>query len=414
MTMFSFMLSLCVVAAISVAMGLLLLKGLREKNLGVWLWSYLKQRGRYHLMPSLSKAELTHILFCLVDHFEPVAAGSTLEQERTAMRDWMTRFPLLAKQHLDSDGRHPQHTWFYPAENYRSEYLDNLTKLCELGLGEVELHLHHGHDTSGSLHQKFETALSDFGKHGALITRDVPPRHAFAFIHGNMALDNSMNDLGRCGVNDEIRILRETGCFADFSMPTAPAISQTRKINTVFYAQDDPLKAKSHNTGVDVEVNGKESGDLMIIQGPLGLDWSQRKWGIIPKIENGEIQGSNPPSRQRIKNWIAQHVHVKGRPEWIIVKVSCHGAEERSRDVILGESADSMYSELENRYRDRPAYALHYVTARELYNIIKAAEAGLTGNPAEYLDYVIGSYQTHGERLSEAHATLGGTRTCKS
>jgi hypothetical protein len=30
---------------------------------------------------------------------------------------------------------------------------------------------------------------------------------------------------------------------------------------------------------------------------------------------------------------------------------------------------------------------LHYVTAREVYNIIKAAEAGLTGSPHDYRDY---------------------------
>jgi hypothetical protein len=86
---------------------------------------------------------------------------------------------------------------------------------------------------------------------------------------------------------------------------------------------------------------------------------------------------------------------VKGRPDWVIVKVSCHGAEERNRDALLGEPADQMYSCLESEYRDRPGFHLHYVTARELYNIIKAAEAGEKESPEAYRDYVIPPYRNH-------------------
>jgi hypothetical protein len=61
-----------------------------------------------------------------------------------------------------------------------------------------------------------------------------------------------------------------------------------------------------------------------------------------------------------------------------------------------------MYSLLERDYRDRPGYRFHYVTARELYNIVKAAEAGQKGDPGLYRDYVIPRYQTnpaHAKRL---------------
>ena len=371
--------------------------GSSERHLGSWVFECLLQSAKRKTADKLTSNK-QHVLFCMVDHFEPVAAGSTIEEEQHRMQDWLIRYPALATRHRDSDGKPPQHTWFYPGENYRPEYLDNLVVLCRQGLGEIELHLHHGHDTSESLREKIKCAIANFSKHGALVTQSVPPKHVYGFIHGNMALDNSMKNAALCGVNDEITVLRETGCYADFSMPTAPAVSQTRKINAIYYAQDDPARAKSHNSGVDVAVHGRTTGDLMIIQGPLALDWLRRKFGFAPKVENGEIQVSNPPSYERIKTWIAQHIHVKGRPEWVIVKVSCHGAEDRSRDAILGEAADSMYAALET-YRDRPDYALHYVTARELYNIIKAAEAGLTGDPGQYRNYAIGPYQTHASHM---------------
>jgi hypothetical protein len=368
---------------------------IRQKHLSIWLLPYLGKRSHQLFWPRRRSRVPVHVMFCMVDHFEPVAEGSTRQQERERMKDWLERYPLLAKHHRDSDGRPPQHTWFYPGENYRPEYLDNLVGLCRQGLGEIEIHLHHGNDTSESLREKIRKALADFSKHGALETQEVPPRQVYGFIHGNMALDNSMNKPELCGVDDEITVLKETGCYADFSMPTAPAISQPRKINTVYYAKDDPSQPKSHDSGVDVVALGHQSGDLMIIQGPLGLDWSRRKWAVIPKIENGEIQGSNPPSRYRITSWLKQHVHVKGRPEWVIVKVSCHGAEDRSRDVVLGNVADEMYSLLELEYRDQPGYFLHYVTARELYNVIKAAESGHIGNPNLYRNYLIPAYRTH-------------------
>lgn len=368
--------------------------GLRARNLDIWLGAYLTQRGRcLRVKRSAERQGPIHILFCFVDHFEPIAAGSKRDEERRRMAEWLTRYPALAIRHRDSDGRPVQHSWFYPGENYDPEYLDDLVRLCEQGLGEIELHLHHGHDTEATLRAKIEQALSDFAKHGALVTREIPSRHVYGFIHGNMALDNSMGDPSLCGVNEELRVLKETGCYADFSMPTAPCVSQTQTVNQVYYATDDRARPKSHDRGREVEVGAPPSGDLMIIPGPLAINWRSRKWGIIPRIDNGEIQGSNPPTEDRISLWVRQHIHVKGRPEWVVVKVSCHGAEERSLDVVLGEWADCMYSLLEQDYRDRKGYRLHYVTARELYNIIKAAEAGKSGNPGMFRDYLIPPYQ---------------------
>jgi hypothetical protein len=382
-----------------VALGVLLLVSeIRNKHLSVWIGSYWRQQFRPKYVPR--PGETTHILFCLVDHFEPLA-GPSKAAERERLRAWLVEYPKLAGRHRDSDERPPQHSWFYPGEAYDEECLDALSQLARGGYGEIELHLHHGYDIPERLRARLEAAIKNFARHGALMTDEPVPRAAYGFIHGNMALNNSMH-VGQCGVNNELRILKETGCYADFSMPTAPAPSQSRKINAVYYAADIPGRPKSHDDGVEVEVGKPPSGDLMIIPGPLGLNWHNRKWGLFPRIENAEIQGSDPPTPERIHCWARQRIHVVGRPNWIFVKVSCHGAEDHSREVLLGTAAERMYSFLEKQYRDRPGYRLHYVTARELYNIIKAAEAGLTGDPTDYRDYVIPRYRTH--------SALGTTR----
>jgi len=365
-----------------------------KKNLHLWLPSYLWQSVKYNSQSV--KNGTTHIMFCLVDHFEPQWNRPTYEVEVKRVNAWFENYPRLADGHCDADGRCPQHTWFYPQEEYRAEHLEKLSQLC--GFGEIELHLHHDNDTPSGLQEKIEQAKQLFAQHGALITSQQPPKFAYGFIHGNWSLDNSRKDRRWCGVNNELQILQETGCYADFTLPSAPSDTQTRKINSLYYAKDDPHKPKSHNTGIDVEVGGKPTGDLMLIQGPLCLNWKQRRKGVFPAIENGSVTATNPPTKDRIDLWVQQHIHVKGRPDWVFVKVYTHGAQDDNRAAFFGAKGylDRMYSYLEQQYNDGKFYKLHYVTAREMYNIIKAAEAGKNGNPNPYRDYLIPPYLNRG------------------
>lgn len=337
-------------------------------------------------------AELRHLIFCFVNHFEPRWNNANVQTETDRVKRWFEGYPKLALRHKDSNGRPPKHTWFYAAEQYKPSHLERLSKLCELGFGEIELHLHHGYDTPDGLKTKLEDAKANFSKHGALVTKINPPRYAFGFIHGDWALNNSRKSSRFCGVDNELRILKEAGCYADFTLPSAPTESQTRKINSIYYAQDVLGKRKSHDNGVDVAVGGHEQGDLLIIQGPLALNWSDRKFGFAPRIETGSIQGNYPGNPRRIDSWVKQNIHVRGRPDWIFVKVHCHGAQEEDTNALLGEGADNMYSYLERKYNDGVHYKLHYVTAREMYNIIKAAEERMSGNPILFKDYLIKPY----------------------
>ena len=56
---------------------------------------------------------------------------------------------------------------------------------------------------------------------------------------------------------------------------------------------------------------------------------------------------------------------------------------------LLINGAQQMHRYLGERYNDGREWVLHYVTAREMYNIIRAAEDGNTGNPGSYRDYMI-------------------------
>lgn len=358
----------------------------RRKHMTIWLPDYVRGGWRRRV----PAAGPTHVMFCFVDHFEPQWRRPDYATECARVERWASAYPVLCKGRRDADGRAPVHTFFYPQEEYRPEHLDKLVDLCRAGLGEIEVHLHHDDDTSQGLRDKlrgFTRQLVE--RHGALPVEAASGRPLWAFVHGNWALDNSRPDGNRCGVNDELVILREEGCYADFTLPSAPDVTQTATVNRIYYATDDPDRPKSHDRGERVRVGGGTGGDLMIVQGPLRLNWRRRKFGVMPRIENSDVKASNPPTPDRVDLWVETGIHVEGRPEWVFVKVHTHGTQTHDIDALLGAPVAAMFDHLETRYNDGTNYRLHYVSAREMYNIVKAAEAGCQGDPGQYRDFVV-------------------------
>ncbi len=335
--------------------------------------------------------ELVDIIFVVVDHWEP---GGKID----IVNRWMTDYTAIADKHVDADGVKLQHTFYYPLEAFRGYEVDSLVKLCRLGYGDVEVHLHHFEDSSQSLRDQFLSGIDSLQAHGALLSPDSQVH--FSFIHGNWALDNSAEVIpgepNPCGVNDEISILLELGCYSDCTFPAMGHSSQPSLVNKIYYATDDPDQPKSHDQGVRSKVGIKvEPQELMLIEGPYMIDWSDWRFKTHPTFDDGNLYREIPTSLHRFEVWLKANVHVEGRPDWIFVRPFTHGAYiDRGGDVnILGENLDRMLTDMEKHYNDGEKYRLHYMTTREAYNVIKAAEAGLKGNPNDYRDYVLKPYQ---------------------
>lgn len=327
-------------------------------------------------------------MFLFVDHFEP--------DDLETVREWARQYPPIARRHSDADGRHPRHTWF--VEGNEPSVLDHLRPLARSGFGEIEFHLHHGNDTEDSLRQLIAARKQVFHQAGALVT--VTGQDAYGFIHGKWSLDNSRGP-AHCGVNNELQVLRDTGCYADFTFPAWGRMNP-KKRNSIYYAQDDPERPKSYDDGTDVQVGRSPSGDLMIFEGPGRLSGIPEPIGRIAPVRllleeflgTCSVTWYSLPTPARIDRWVSGHVHVLDRPEWTFVKVHTHGARPRNFPAFFGRPADAMFNHLETRYNDGKQWRLHYVTAREAYNIVKAAEAGKEGNPSDCRDFMITPYQT--------------------
>ncbi len=333
-----------------------------------------------------------HLLLCFADHYEPKSQGASREEGLRRVQKWVEEYPKQFGQFRDSGGKPPQYTFFFPIEEYEEEYLDLLAELCRQGYGEVEVHYHHDQDTAENLRSellRFKQVLAD--KHGLLSRDKETGEIAYGFIHGNWALCNGFGNGRWCGVNNEIEILRETGCYADFTMPSAPSATQTAKVNSIYYAVDKPGRPRSHDWGVDIGTGAVPQESLLLIQGPLILDWKRRKRKVFPSLENGCIQASQPVSISRLESWLKARVQVPTRPDWYFVKLHMHGASEDAHEVLLGEPMVQFHRDLGRYAAEHLNFHFHYVTAREMYNLAKAAEAGWKGSVDQARDFLVES-----------------------
>jgi hypothetical protein len=352
-----------------------------------------------------------HLIVSLADHFEPAIVPSDgrarapyTEQERRLER-WCREYPKLVDSLRDSDGQPFKHTYFYPAEQYDRDLIERLAEHCHAGWGEVEIHLHHGvkaPDTAENTRRQlleFRDALAH--RHGCLSYLNGSGTPQYAFVHGNFALANSNQGRG-CGVDSEMQVLADTGCYADMTLPAAafhPA--QTGKINSL-YECNPPLDEKfSHYNGPDLKSGHAPQTFPLMVQGPLMLDFTSP--GRRVGIENGALTGPNPPSLRRLRLWKQAGISVQGRPDWLFIKLHCHSMDPTQEAAVLGGPMQKFLRELVEGAKQRQEI-VHFASSREMVNIILAACDGRQGNPGEFRDYRLQQIRTAASVPAQAGA----------
>jgi len=337
-----------------------------------------------------------HLLIAVADHFEPsIVPGSSRsfappdEQERRLDR-WCHEYPRIMERWRDANGFPLRHTYFYPAEQHAAGLVGRLAEHCHAGWGEIEIHLHHGVDAPDTP-ENTKNTLTGFRdaleKEGCLSRWNGQGPDRYAFVHGNWALANSAG--GRyCGVDGEMEILAATGCYADLTLPSAPSPAQVTKINALYECALPLSRRAPHRRGRDLRVGTPPEKFPLIIQGPLGLTFRRplRRWPA-PGIENSELSGANPPTLHRLRLWRRAAITVKGRPEWLFIKLHCHGMDPREKTAMFGTPMQRFLQELLEKARAGAVDKVHFVTAREMVNIALAACDGRDGDPGAFRDY---------------------------
>ncbi len=345
----------------------------------IWLLPYLKDRLRKVVRPHKPK----RAWFAITDHYEPLGIGASVETALSRVAQWRNRWTRIADDApRDADGQRPQYSFFYPQEEYRRDLLDGIAEMVRLGVGDVEVHLHHDDEQRVAFVEKvneFCRRLTD--DHGLL--RQQNGRTIFAFIHGNWALDNSLPGGKRCGLNGEIALLRDLGCYADFTMLSLPSASQGRVVNQIYWCTSNPdNRPKSYDCGIEATIGGGTRGDLLMITGPLGLRFGER---IMPRLETGEMAGYDMPTSARVREWFDLAPSIG---EDIFIKVYTHGAQERNLEPLLNGGLRNLYGWLAEE-ADRRGIEMHWATAWQMYQaadaliqgrgVISSRTAGLAG-----------------------------------
>jgi hypothetical protein len=335
----------------------------------IWLAPYLRDRLRRRSRPTKPKRAWVLV----ADHYEPWGMGASVELALSRVGQWRDRWPRIADDApRDSIGQRPQYTFFYPQEEYRQDIVNGIAEIVRLDVGDVEVHLHHDNEQRDTFIQKVtEYCHRLTNDHGLLRQRDG--RTVFGFIHGNWALDNSRPDGTRCGLNGEIALLRDLGCYADFTMPSLPSETQGRIVNQVYWCTNNPDNSpKSFDRGIEATPGGGKQGDLLMITGPVGLRFRGR---FVPRVECGEIAGYDMPTPSRVRRWFDLAPAIG---DDLFLKLYTHGAQERNLEPLLNDGLGNMFHWLAEE-ADRRNIAIHWATAWQMYQAAEALIQG--GNP---------------------------------
>jgi hypothetical protein len=250
-------------------------------------------------------------------------------------------------------------------EEYSPELLEPLAALVRRGISDVEIHLHHESDTAQHFMDVMETHVRALhNEHGLL--RRHEDRLAFGFIHGNWALDNSRPDGRWCGLNNEITLLNKLGCYADFTLPSVPDVTQAGPVNVIYRATDNPAEPRSHERGIPVRPGSSTAGHLTIVPGPLVLAWDRPKRRV--RIDTGEVSTTSRFCDARVGWWLEAAPRIG---DHVFIKLFTHGAQERNAALLLGGELDNLYDEFARRSEGQ-GFSLHFVSAWEMAQAIDA------------------------------------------
>ena len=329
----------------------------------------------------------------MANHFEPAWSETgvlDLDNQRRRLDEWCEMARVTGDQVRDHDGTPFRHTNFYPAEQYHRTLLEKLAELEAAGLGEVEVHLHHGVQQPDTAHN-LRRSLEDFRdvlaeEHRCLSRLDAAGLPRYAFVHGNLALANSAGGLF-CGVDSEMEILAQTGCYADFTLPSAPERSQVPRINAIYNCGNPLNERRPHRSGPNLRV-GTTPELPVLFTGPLAFNWRRRLHGIpVPRLDDGVLAQNYPADLHRLMRWANTNIAVDGRSDWVFVKLYCHGFFSKDQDSVIGEGVRQFWHEAMEFAERTGQFLIHFATAREAFNIAMAAVDGHQGSPNSYRNY---------------------------
>jgi hypothetical protein len=144
-----------------------------------------------------------------------------------------------------------------------------------------------------------------------------------------------------------------------------------------------------HRRGPDLKI-GDRLNLPIILGGPLIVDLSRRKFGLpVPRLDTGVLSQKYPLNVDRLDRWRSAAISVRGRPDWVFVKLYCHGFFPEDESVVIGEDLRKFFANVIELGERTGEFKVHFATAREAFNMVQAAVEGYDDQPGQYRDYAL-------------------------
>jgi len=106
-------------------------------------------------------------------------------------------------------------------------------------------------------------------------------------------------------------------------------------------------------------------------------------------VDGGVLASNYWPHVDRFDRWQSADICVKGRPDWVFIKLYCHAFFPADQETLLGEPMKRFLDALLEMSQQSNQSRIHFATAREAFNMVMAAVDGHSGTPGLFRDYML-------------------------
>ncbi|MFH1378685.1 MAG: hypothetical protein ABII23_00270 [bacterium] len=333
-----------------------------RKGITVWFPGHVKRILRRTLFPK----KPVHIILMFTYVFDEFNRFHKNMINRFLL--WEQQLCKLAQKHQDSDGKPPVCSFFVPILNYDTQVLLRLSALCQKGLGEIELYLPESVTASESVQKMFLASL------------DILSTFGISHSYNGESKKNKRFFSVWCNphrVTDaDISFLHEHGCYADFSLPHVNRASRFTNNQLYYYAPLSYAETKEK---------------FLHVPGAAGINYFDLRNIYAPRTDSGFISMADKPSVLRSWLWEKNAPGFSRKPDWRVIRLNARPFPEDDHANLIGRYLDRFYTRYEKNFRKNPN-TLHYVSGRELCNIITAGENGEKGSPSACRDGLLPRY----------------------
>jgi hypothetical protein len=290
-----------------------------------------------HLADNSSKSNQNeplpvNIYLSLCDYFHPFCGNVSQEIAEHRVVTWCKEYSKLSKLHEDSLGNHPSHSFFYSETDYNPRLLDVLYRLHKEKLSDVEILIPYIAEPLAHFKHKVEEFRDALFHHHGFLRKSVEGGIIYGFATEMKNIYGNKKILRNDTLFRKLLILLETGCYADFSLINKSIHKEYLKLVN--------LSLKSQTISGISEISSDSSMDknLQLVLGPIASSWVNRKWGIWPYLETGEISSIHNFQPFRINTWLQNCIKIETDTTNLFIKLHTYGGIDQNIRYLLGEN----------------------------------------------------------------------------